>query len=193
MTNAFPQLNALQAHFQPSEHQTRTQGGKELTYISIDATINRLNDVLGPDWSIDYGKTTLTRREDGYYDAFCELYLEALVDDKLKKAYGVGAMSNKDPDMAAKTALAEAIKKAGHQFGIGLYLWDPEARAEVTAQMKQAAKPGEVKAKIYELAQQKTGIEKPTPADIASAFELSVEDLKNIDTLVKVLDEHKAA
>jgi len=193
LTNAFPQLDALQARFEPSEHQTRTQGGKELTYISIDATINRLNNVLGPNWSISIGSTKLSLRGEGIWDAFCELQLQATIDGVTKYAYGVGAMSNKDADMSAKTALAEAIKKAGHQLGIGLYLWDPEARDEVNAQMKQASKPGEVKAKIFELAKQKTGKDKPTPEEIASSFGLELSQLQNINTLVGVLNEHSKA
>jgi hypothetical protein len=37
-------------------------------------------------------------------------------------------MIDRDPDMALKTAQAEAIKKAGHGFGIALYLWDEKER-----------------------------------------------------------------
>ncbi|MEM2991059.1 MAG: Rad52/Rad22 family DNA repair protein [Halobacteria archaeon] len=48
-----------------------------------------------------------------------------------KVAVGVGADVDSDPDKAVKTALAEAIKKAGHQFGIALYLWDEKERQAV--------------------------------------------------------------
>lgn len=192
MTQTLTQLEQLQARFEPSEHQTRTQGGKELTYISIDATINRLNRVLGANWSTQ-GNSRMNRREDGTFDAFCEMWLTATVDGTQKQCYGVGAMANKDADMAAKTALAEALKKCGHQLGIGLYLWDPEARDEVTAKMKLVTNPNTLKAKIYEIAVQKTGIEKPTPSQIAGAFQIETEQLKDLDLLAKLLDEHKAA
>jgi len=49
---------------------------------------------------------------------------------------GVGADTAPDPDKAYKTALAEAIKKAGNQFGIALELWDADHRDNLDAQRK---------------------------------------------------------
>jgi hypothetical protein len=52
---------------------------------------------------------------------------------------GIGAGVNFDPDTAVKTAQAEALKKACHQYGIALYLWDSAERDFVELQ-RQAAK-----------------------------------------------------
>jgi hypothetical protein len=51
---------------------------------------------------------------------------------------GIGANTNFDPDTAVKSAQAEALKKACHQFGIALYLWS-EAERDFIALQKGAA------------------------------------------------------
>lgn len=181
------QLEQLAAEFAPGEHKSRSQGGQQLTYISIDATINRLNAVLGTGWSTD-ASTSLTPLGDTYL-AQCELNLHASIDGAAKSAYGVGAMVNKDPDMAAKTALAEAIKKAGHQLGIGLYLWDAEKRDAVQKKSKLAnASAATLKQEVFKLAVAKTGKEKPTAKDIASAFGVAPADLAEEETLRGILE-----
>jgi hypothetical protein len=47
---------------------------------------------------------------------------------------GIGANVNFDPDTAVKSAQAEALKKACHQFGIALYLWSEQERDFVALQ-----------------------------------------------------------
>ena len=168
------QLDDLAAEFKPSQHQTRRGGGVDLTYISIDATINRLNAVLGGNWATR-ANTSLIKEalDEGNYTylALCELQMDVTVDGIFKTAYGVGAMRNKDPDMAAKTALAEAIKKAGHQLGIGLYLWDDDKRALVEKKMALAgASEAKQKAAVYQLARDRLGKTKPTAQEVAELF-----------------------
>ena len=48
--------------------------------------------------------------------------------DRYRSHTGVGADVSFDLDKAVKTALAEAIKKACHQYGIALELWEEERR-----------------------------------------------------------------
>lgn len=121
-------LLRLSDRFDPSEVKQRTQGGKRLDFISIDTTIRRFNDVLGSDWNtenVSYSLHPIQTNSGGTtYCASVSLTLSALG----KAAVGVGADVAPDADKALKTALAEAIKKAGHQFGVGLYLWDEEER-----------------------------------------------------------------
>src|SRR3954469_20932912 len=113
-------LSKLSERFPIDDVKQRRQGGRMLDYISIDATIRRLNDVLGTDWSFDIVTSRVDILPTGGYLAFVEGTISALD----KRAAGVGADVAPDADKAIKTALAEALKKAGHQFGIGLYLWD---------------------------------------------------------------------
>lgn len=183
------QLEALQAEFTAAEHKNRTQGGKNLTYISIDATLNRVNQVLGATWSIPRAHTTILPTQSGAFGAMCEVFIEATIDGSLKTLYGVGAMTNKDPDMAVKTALAEAIKKAWHQAGVGLYLWDEEARERVEQRKAAAESPGARKRVMKSAASEKLGIANPTKEQVAAAFDLDVDDLDDDEKIVAALTE----
>lgn len=138
-------LAKLSEPFPIDDVKQRRQGGRMLDYISIDATIRRLNDILGVDWSFLVDRADLFPLDGGSYLATVQGRIEALG----KSASGLGADTASDPDKAIKTALAEALKKAGHQYGIGLYLWD-EAEREIVAKQRDrkviTAKgtPGEV-------------------------------------------------
>lgn len=130
-------LKELSANFPVEDVKQRRQGGTMLDYISIDATIRRLNDVLGVAWSFDLDTTDVRILPDGKYLAIVSGRIEALG----KVASGVGADTAGDPDKAIKTALAEALKKAGHQFGIGLYLWDEAEREVIAKERRSGSKP----------------------------------------------------
>lgn len=177
-------LAALSARFDVADVKQRAQAGRKLDYISIDATINRFNDVLGPEWSTVITSQQLVPEPSGGYLAVVALEVQALG----KTAAGVGADKANDPDKALKTALAEALKKAGHQFGVGLYLWDEGERAIV--QRDRAAASGDIaalKAKVFEKALE--GGAKATAAGVAEFFNVTVEDLQNAATLSKLLEQ----
>jgi hypothetical protein len=145
-------LTDLAARF--PEVKSRSQGGKTLTYVDIASTINRLNAVLGMDWSFAEASAPVilpakiermlwnpqTKRKDrpvvldGYT---CVISGHLRVDDPFggKCAYGVGADTDTDIDKVVKTALAEALKKAAHQLGVALYLWDEDERDAAQAQL----------------------------------------------------------
>ena len=183
------QLARLGAEFRPGEHKSRTQGGQTLTYVSIDATIKRLNEVLGADWSTE-ARTSLTAIDDGKYLAMTELSLKATIDGTTKLAYGVGAMKNNDPDMAAKTALAEAIKKAGHSLGVALYLWDAETRKAVEKKAKLAnGSVAALKQEVYSRAKEILGTPSPTLKQVGEVFSVDPADLTDAATLRAILEE----
>lgn len=182
-------IQALSARFPAEAHKTRPQGGRQLTYLSIDAVLNRLNDVLGTGWSNDF-KSDLTQLEDGGYLARCEGYLTIRLGDRSVSRYGVGAMVNRDPDMALKTALAEAIKKAGHAFGIGLYLWDEDAREAVGQEMARTKMTtAQLKRAVYTLGLEQTGKADLTAAALAKHFGTTQKDLNERDVLLEILKE----
>lgn len=186
--SATKQLDQLQARFKPEEHKNRTQGGQQLTYVDISATLNRVNEVLGPNWSVVVPtKTTILPTKDGKFGALCELFIEAEIDGVKKTLYGVGAMTNNDPDMAAKTALAEAIKKAWHQAGVALYLWDAEARDQVNQAKAAAESPAARKKVLKSAAADKLGITNPTKDQVASAFDLEPADLDDDEVVSDTL------
>lgn len=184
-----PQLDALQAEFKPGEHKNRSQGGKTLTYVDISATINRVNEVLGANWSIPRSHTTILPTKEGGFGAMCEVWIEAEIDGVTKTLYGVGAMQNKDPDMAVKTALAEAIKKAWHQAGVALYLWDEERRDKVAQAMAAAESPAARKRVMKAVAAERLGIENASKEQVAAAFEMDVNDLDDDEKVSAALTE----
>lgn len=108
--------------------QRAGRGSIKLDYIDIATTLHRLNDVLGVNWNTELLRLEAYPKDSGWAFVIA-LKLTALGKD----AVGVGAAEASDPDDAVKTALAEAIKKAGHQFGIGLELWDEDWRNEIAA------------------------------------------------------------
>lgn len=188
-TPSRPQLEALMAQFKPGEHKSRTQGGQKLTYVSIDATINRVNDVLGTAWSVLPDSSTQVMPLENGYLAKTELFVEAYIDGNRKVLYGVGAMVNRDPDMAMKTALAEAFKKAWHQAGVALYLWDPAARDEVERKSALAgASLQRLKKAVKDLAVERLGKENPTAKEVAAVFGKTAADLAEDSVIREILE-----
>lgn len=166
-----------------------------MTYLSIDATINRLNEVLGSNWSTDAHTDVRDAKvptrdglKDGYL-AVTQLHLTATIDGVEKSAYGVGVDRDLDPDKTAKTSLAEAIKKAAHQLGVGLYLWDETQRDAVERAMKlEKATPQALKAEVYRIAREKLGKDKPSQAEVAKLFKVKPGELGEAEVNRKILE-----
>lgn len=139
ITNPYSdQLASLAAEFPKSEVRQRAgRGGLKLDYIGIDTTINRLNEVLGSEWSAIATNVSLSVAEDGRYLGIVALELQALDSSRM----GVGASVGPDPDDVIKTAQAEALKKAANQYGVALYLWDGVKRQEIDEYRKLLTSP----------------------------------------------------
>lgn len=113
-------------------------------YVSIDGYINRLNEVLGSNWHWEVRKWEFrdgpaTKNGKPQYIAIVSGCLTLDLRDsenhmRMISRDGVGAGFNFDPDTAIKTAQAEALKKACHQYGIALYLWSEDERDFVQMQ-----------------------------------------------------------
>ena len=138
-------LAKLAEHFPVEDHKTNPKG---YTYIAIEKVIGRFNEVLGANWDLEItsvetavypGHTYGARNPKMAASAVVTVKIEALLDGRLVTRMGVGADNGAfdDLDKLVKTALAEAIKKTGHQYGIGLYLWDEEERALIEAATAQ--------------------------------------------------------
>jgi hypothetical protein len=134
----------------------KNQSGQD--YVAIDGYINRLNDVLGHAWAWQINnwqinEATPTKTGKMQYMAVVQGTLTIILSDigvvsvgeddedaflTTQKAMisrdGIGANINFDPDTAVKSAQAEALKKACHQYGIALYLWDSAERDFVELQ-----------------------------------------------------------
>ena len=148
----------------------KNQSGQD--YVSIDGYINRLNEVLGHAWAWQINKSEFypdaaptTKNGKPQYVAIVQGTLTIILSDigvisvgdeddgepylTTQKAMisrdGIGAGVNFDPDTAVKTAQAEALKKACHQYGIALYLWDSAERDFVELQRKATSSDAALK------------------------------------------------
>lgn len=196
-------LRQLSERFDPTEvKERRGRGGISLKYIDIATTIRRLNEVLGMQWSF---------RIDGYElkihpektDKGATQYL-AVVSGELSirsgsgedfsyvSHAGIGASILGDPDDAVKTALAEAIKKAGHQLGIGLFLWDEDERDFID--LYHAATTSNDIALLKTTVQKiaiREGADELDAQGIATHFGVPISELNNPDTLKEIIERHK--
>lgn len=197
-------LDQLARRFDVDDVGQRVQGGKRLDFIGIDKTITRYNEVLGAEWGFTVIDTELQQIEvlktikDSEGNVVKDEYgrpkkekvpqFLATVTGELqalgKRAGGVGADVADDPDKAIKTALAEALKKASHQFGTALYLWNEEERNTVQ-KVRTAIAAGDEITPLKTQVMQKAldaGVE-ANAEKIAAHFKVSVADLQNIDIL----------
>lgn len=193
-------LERLREPFPASQVRKNPDG---MHYVAIDGYINRLLDVLGTDYDFRIVSSSLellpedmkTRSGKRQYLAQVtgELSLRSpsIADDsRYTTRCGVGADVSFDPDKAVKTAQAEAFKKACHQFGIALELWNEDRRDEIDRQHRLASGSEQaLKTEVWNLAKAKLGKDKPTLAEVAKAFGVEPGELSDPVTLQKILAE----
>lgn len=201
MNNMIPE--ELTEKFHPSLVK-KNQAGQD--YVAIDDYINRLNDVVGHGWtwSINTWKimdAAPTKTGKQQYTAVVQGTLGIFLSDvgvislgedddsflTTQKAIvyrdGIGANTNFDPDTAVKSAQAEALKKACHQFGIALYLWKEQERDLVALQKRAATDDIALKQLVMLYAQQILELDPGTMPDKDEIIKaLGVKDLE-VDTI----------
>jgi hypothetical protein len=106
-----------------------TRGGVELTYITGEQCVSRLNDVLGPaGWSFRILKDGIHPEAD---EAWCLGELEADIDGTriVRQQYGSQKLKRRRSDNQVldigfdlKGAATDALKKCASLIGVGLYL-----------------------------------------------------------------------
>lgn len=85
---------------------------------------------------------------------------------------------------AVTDGIKRALKNLGDQFGLGLY--DAERRSDIERRRGLTTDVG-VKKAVWELAREKTGLDKPTAAQVAKAFGRTAAELNEIETLRQIL------
>jgi hypothetical protein len=183
-------LAKLRAPF-PAEQVRKNQDG--MHYVSIDGYINRLLDVLGPDYNFVVTASNVELLENGPKTSSGKFQYLARVTGELSIGYtvrsGVGADVSFDADKAIKTAQAEALKKACHQYGIALELWDEETRKAIDrAQKLGKATPAQLKQEVWKVAKSQIDKANPTAKDVAAHFGVEPAALAEEDTLRKILE-----
>lgn len=165
-------------------------------YVSIDGYINRLNSVIDNRWNwevheIQFRDGPETRSGKPQYIAIASGTLSITLNDdptmySVIRRDGVGAGLNFDPDTAVKTAQAEALKKACHQYGIALYLWSEDERNYVELQRQAATDDIALKRLVMEYVNNTLALdpdETPQRDDIVKCLgieDLSVENMRAV-------------
>ena len=160
-------------------------------YVAIDGYINRLNDVLGSTWdwavnSWEFRDGPPTAKGKPQYIAIVNGTLSINHDDVVTSRDGSGAGFNFDPDTSVKTAQAEALKKACHQFGIALYLWSEDERTFVQHQRDAMNDDIALKKVVMEYTVRELGLdpnEQPSRENIVLCLgieDLSVENMRAV-------------
>lgn len=206
-------LSKLTEKFPVEEYRKNPKG---YHYIPIEKHIARWNEVCGSSMSLEVkhqefaplpGMSFGTRNPKPAAYALVTVAITAELDGKVTTREGVGGDygAADDVDKLVKTALAEAIKKAGNEFGIGLELWDEEERALIDSAQAQgltgqvvAAAPAAtaltvvpddeltaLKNRVADIAVA-AGVDRTGPS-IAAHFGIPVEALQVRDTLEQII------
>jgi hypothetical protein len=168
----------LLARFDVEDHKTNPRG---YTYIGIEKVINRLIEV-DPAFEIRVTKSEfaplpgLTYGRNSKAAGYALVAVEVTVLGVTRAGVGGDYGAADDADKLVKTAYAEAIKKAGHEFGVALYLWDEEERALIesaqsqglTGQVAPAATPPTTVPQVIE-----------APATVTTGNEAGIQHLKD--------------
>jgi sugar phosphate isomerase/epimerase len=181
---------ALRAKFPADQvKQRQGAGGLKLDYVAGETVINRLIDATKDE-------------EQGYAWQSSIAHIEKVGDRWVAVVHGnlaiqgdigtgVGAMENRDVDMAVKSANTEALKNAAKNgFGVALELWDKEYR-ETLGQQRRALAGSEaaLKSMVFDIAKNKLDTKKPTAAQVATLFDVSAGDLSDAATLRTILED----
>jgi hypothetical protein len=113
---------ALAAPFEAQEVRLRTQGSKQVQYITARTAMNRLDNVLGPEnWWDEYLP--------GENSVLCRLTIRLPFPDApdryqlLTKADAGGYAGMPDQGDDDKSGFSDAFKRAAVKFGVGRYLY----------------------------------------------------------------------
>ena len=107
---------ALAAPFMPEEVRVRSQGARQLQYITARTVMNRLDDVLGPaNWWDEYMPLENS--------VICRLTIRLPDGTTLTKSDAGGYAGMADSGDDDKSGFSDAFKCAAVKFGIGRYLY----------------------------------------------------------------------
>ena len=107
---------ALAAPFAPEEVRIRSQGARQLQYITARTVMNRLDDILGPpNWWDEYMPLENS--------VICRLTIRLPDGTTLTKSDAGGYAGMADSGDDDKSGFSDAFKRAAVKFGIGRYLY----------------------------------------------------------------------
>lgn len=117
MSTKFPDFfAALAAPFEVEEVRVRSQGGRQLHYITARTAMNRLDDIVGPEsWWDDY-----TPGENSVMCRLTVLTPDGVAVTKCDAGGYAGMADSGDDD---KSGYSDAFKRAAAKFGVARYLY----------------------------------------------------------------------
>jgi hypothetical protein len=201
----------LNKPFPPNKVKKNQRG---FDYVAIEDYITRLNDALGSRWSWTIKESTLAHEGVPPTDKGKPQFMATvrgtlsvvLVDIDVVQGEaegaedflttstvevqrdGIGASLNFDPDNAVKTAQAEALKKACHQYGVALYLWHAKERDFIALQKRASSDDGDMKRLAVAHAQRFLEIDTmPTADQIAEVLGIKKDELSDMSSLREAL------
>ena len=132
---------ALAAPFHAREVRARTQGSREVQYITARTAMNRLDSVLGPEnWWDEYVP--------GENSVLCRLTVRMPDGSTLTKADAGGYAGMPDQGDDDKSGFSDAFKRAAVKFGVGRYLY----RDGVPTFVKEREQPSPAPSAVDEVA-----------------------------------------
>jgi hypothetical protein len=119
------------------KHHQRKQAGVDLTYITGEQCIGRLNDVLGVGgWSFRVINQGTTEVEAWVLGELTATFNDGTV---IRQQYGNQDLmrGQRATGDLYKSAATDALKKCATLIGVATYLYDADERREVEAEMKR--------------------------------------------------------
>lgn len=180
---------ALRAKFPATDVKQRVgAGGMKLDYVAGETVINRLLDATeGEDNGYAWQATVVKVEKVG--DSWAAV-VQGMLLIQGDMGTGVGAMVNKDVDMAVKSANTEALKNAAKNgFGVGIELWDKEYRDTLGQQRRLlGGSEAAMKQEVFKIAKERLGTERPSASAVAKVFNVSMGDLSDAEALKGILE-----
>lgn len=206
MPDAMPSVMEMLAR--PFDPATIKKNPRGYHYVQIDEVYNRLDEVLGPNWTLAVQGAQLTPVDPAWkkygsanpkagFLATVTVRISSLLDGNIHTVRdGVGADFADDPDKAIKTALANAVKKAANGFGVARYLWKDEERAAIDEANEARQNTKALKQQVVAIYESEVGSLQGSPADkaeqLAKHFGVEVTDLASAETLNAIIEKGTA-
>lgn len=172
----------LAARFAAEDHKTRRLGSTEITYVTGEMVIARLNEALGYDgWSFEVKSVTVLENEVWAHGRMV-IYSG---DRTIVREQTGGQIINRNRqgeiiELAndIKGAVTDTVKKCATLFGVALYLYDEDERREVQAEMREAKRLPKPPTPINDAARDAAVLTGAAPAVLDTARAQLVADLK---------------
>jgi hypothetical protein len=172
MTQHLDLFAALAAPFDPSEEKIRSQGSRQLHYVTARTVMNRLDEVLGPaNWWDDYVPLE--------HSVICRLTIRLPDGTTLTKCDAGGYAGMADSGDDDKSGFSDSFKRAAVKFGVARYLYRDGLPGYVRERYPDRELDSERSAASAEPAPAPVPVSASVPAPVAPAPVPATKDAPN--------------